>query len=143
MLPDPQSMSFLLCPLPWQRVHQIWIPTPEDLWFKFIRSGCHRFFQEEKRAVLQQLDLHIEIIFGSRWPHEPYLEIIFRCEWHHDLLLEISSYLAASDGLTCTWKLTHAKNFVTSSYDLGWRETLYQNCIARRDLKLCNWQVFF
>jgi hypothetical protein len=32
------------------------------------------------------------------------------------------------------------QKFITSSYGLEWRQTSYQNCIARRDLKPFSWQ---
>jgi hypothetical protein len=51
-------------------------------------------------------------------------------------------FLGESDDITKSWKWSGGKQFMTSWYDVGWRQTLYQNCIARPDLKLCFWQVF-
>jgi hypothetical protein len=51
-------------------------------------------------------------------------------------------FICAGDNINRSWKWSCAKKFITSSYDLGWRQTFYQNCIAGWDLKLCSWQVY-
>jgi hypothetical protein len=35
------------------------------------------------------------------------------------------------------------ENFVTFSYDVRWRRTLYQSCSTQRDLQLCHSNIFY
>jgi hypothetical protein len=87
--------------------------------------------------------------FWMRWAHHPIIRV--RPSAHHQLL-EIISFPGASDGVYCTWKTISRcgwwhhtilkmvlwKQFITFSYDLGWIQILYQNCIAQQELKLCS-----
>jgi hypothetical protein len=93
-------------------------------------AGASSFFQDQaeiccpiqqNEAVTVSSDPLLEIIFRSGWHHHPLLETIFGSGWWHHLLLEM-----------VLWE-----KFITVLYGLRWRQILYQNCIAQRDLKLC------
>ena len=77
--------------------------------------------------------------------------------WRHEPPLKMVAFVGAGYGLTRFYKsifrggwrhsppykwFNAKKKFITFLYDLGWCQSLYQNCRELRDLKLCSWQIF-
>jgi hypothetical protein len=59
------------------------------------------------------------------------------------LLLESAMMLSVPVWETEPTVIDYTNNFITLSYDVQWRQTLYQSYITRRDLQLCiSWHHF-
>jgi hypothetical protein len=114
----------ILCPIQgkyfWERVTSS--PTPRNHFHVRVASSPALV-----NIHISRCGDDVTRIFQVQLTMTPPLRIGFsRFGWWHQLLLEM-----------VLWQ----KN-LTFLYEFGWRQTLYQNCIAWRDLKLCTWQNF-